>query len=78
MRQGASDRAAIANLKVADEWHRLVQQRRGRLDQPRAFDDALPRHGADGDPTILRRDVRESDDAVEVDEVPWPRETEGQ
>ena len=53
VRQAAAEGAAVADLRVGDERHRLVEQRRRLGHQRVALQPALPRQGADPQAAVL-------------------------
>ncbi len=76
VRDGPSDRAAVADLDVADLRGRLRQDRAGLLHEGRGCDLCVRRGRADLERLALRLDAREALDGTEVDEGFGRREPE--
>ena len=65
---GAADRAAVADLRVADPGGERRQRRNGASDLGGGGDRGMPRHGADGDRPGADADAGEPGNAGKVDE----------
>ena len=63
----AADRASIANLRVADQPRRRVQQRIDALNKLRTLDRTLVRHRADRERITILTHVVQPFDSVDID-----------
>src|SRR5262245_9215706 len=76
MGERAADRAAMANLRVADEFGRLDEKRAPGGQQGVAHERRVPREGSDRDPVAILADVAQVVEAADVDEHARPRDAE--
>src|SRR5438309_1724674 len=76
MRQAAADRAAIADLRMADKWQRLGQQRIAFFDQVGALGCALADHRAELETAVPGVDLLDVTQTVDVDQVRGSRQSQ--